>query len=188
MGNINIGDINSIAQRMSKIYAGDDYGIARQGQKVYIGDDYGIARQAYSAFDPSILPGSTSRSITLVYGSYHTATLLTIPYSKVVEARNAGYSYLSYNWSASYRISSPGGYGNCALNYGASKRNDVGSIEGSDWYKSHGPGYPSSGSSSTNGSYSIPLSSISTNVYFFLTGWASNGDSATFGISNVRFT
>ncbi len=178
--------VTNIAKK-AKGYVGVG-GVAKKLKSGYIGDANGVARKFYSAFNPSILPGATSRTISLVYGTFNTATLLTVPYSKIAEAKANGYSNLTYNWSSSYSISSPGGYGNCKLDYGASKINNQGSLEWYQWYQNHGPGYPSAGSSSSSGSYSIPLNDITTNVYFYLTGWASNGNSATFGISNVRFT
>lgn len=134
MGNINIGDINSIARRMSKIYAGDDYGIARQGQKVYIGDANGIARQVYSAFDPIILSywacNVQCRSGESTSDSKDTGYIL--PRSRVIEAQNAGYLYVEGNLYGSfyttddngrvqvYMISNNIPFGSAATKYGPS--------------------------------------------------------------------
>lgn len=99
MGDIYIGDANGIARKVNSIYVGDANGIARKVQNIYIGDANGIARQVYSAFDPLILSywacNVQCRSGESTYDAKESGYIL--PRSRVIEAQNAGYSYIEGN-------------------------------------------------------------------------------------------
>lgn len=70
MGNLYVGNTNSIAREANKIYVGDSNGIAREVQNIYVGDSNGIARELYSAYIPPIKIASNVGSGSIDISAY----------------------------------------------------------------------------------------------------------------------